>query len=39
MSNMKNQIIRTEFEICKVYFKIVTQNVLKVTTESKQVGI
>jgi len=36
---MKNQIIRTEFEMCKVYFKIVMQNVLEVTTETKQVGI
>ena len=36
---MKNQFIRTESEMCMVYFKIVMQNVLGVTTEAKQVGI
>lgn len=37
--NMKNQFIRNEFEVCKVYFKTVMQNVLGVTTEAKQVSI
>jgi hypothetical protein len=38
-SNLKNQCIWIESEMCKVYFQIVMQNVLGVNTEAKQVGV
>jgi hypothetical protein len=37
MSNMKNQFVQIEYEMFKVYFNIVMQNVLGVITEAKQV--